>query len=298
MPPHPAAEALSALLRHPRFEVLPLDGIEDEVRTHLGADVKVSITASPRKGLEPTIDLSERLARAGYEVVPHLSARLVRDAAHLQELLDRLLTAGVSELFVPAGDAAEPAGEFEGAAALLTAMGEAGRSRFAGIGITGYPESHHILSDAQTIHAMSEKAAMATHVTSQVCFDADVIASWIAAVRARGIALPIVLGMPGCVEYTKLIRVSMKIGLGESARFLNTHRNWMGRLLARQFSPDALLRGLGPVLTDPAAKVAGVHLYTFNEVARTERWRRSMLARLADGSARNSIVASMSHAAR
>ncbi len=293
----PAAEALAALLRHPRFEVLPLDGIEDDIRAHLGTDLKITVTASPRKGLEPTIALSVRLVRAGYEVVPHLSARLVRDAAELQELLDRLLAAGVKELFVPAGDAAEPAGDFEGAAALLNAMGP-GRERFEGIGITGYPESHHIISDAQTIQAMSAKAGMATHVISQVCFDAEVIASWIAAVRARGIALPIVLGMPGCVDYAKLIRISMKIGLGESARFLNQHKNWAGRLLARQFSPDALLRGLGPVLTDPAANVTGLHLYTFNEVARTERWRRSMLSRLSDGSARNSIEASMSQAAR
>ncbi len=297
MTAQPAAEALAALLRHPRFEVLPLDGIEDDIRAHLGTDIKITVTASPRKGLEPTIELSERLARAGYQVVPHLSARLVRDAAELQEVLDRLLAAGVKELFVPAGDAAEPAGDFEGAAALLNAMGP-GRERFEAIGITGYPESHHIISDAQTIEAMSEKAGMATHVISQVCFDAEVIAGWIVAVRARGIPLPIVLGMPGCVDYAKLIRISMKIGLGESARFLNHHKNWAGRLLARQFSPDALLRGLGPVLTDPAANVSGLHLYTFNEVARTERWRRSMLSRLSDGSARNSIVASMSQAAR
>ena len=297
MTAQPVAEALATLLRHPRFEVLPLDGVEDDVRAHLSTDVKVTVTASPRKGLEPTIELSERLARAGYQVVPHLSARLVRDQAELQELLDRLLAAGVKELFVPAGDAADPAGEFEGAAALLAAMGP-GRSRFDGIGITGYPESHHIIPDAQTIQAMADKAEMATHIISQVCFDAEVIASWISAVRARGVSLPIVLGTPGCVEYTKLIRVSMKIGLGESARFLNNHKNWMGRLLARQFSPDALLRGLGPVLTDPAANVTGLHLYTFNEVARTERWRRSMLDRLSDESARNSIVASMSQAAR
>lgn len=293
----PVADALTALLRHPRFEVLPLDGIADDIRAHLPTDVKVTVTASPRKGLEPTIALSEELARAGYQVVPHLSARLVKDRGELQELLDRLLAAGVQELFVPAGDATEPAGEFEGAAALLTAMGPR-RASFAGIGITGYPESHHIIPDAQTIQAMSEKAAMATHVISQVCFDADVIAGWIAAVRARGIALPIVLGMPGRVDYAKLIRISMKIGLGESARFLNQHRNWGARLIARQFSPDGLLRDLAPVLNDRAANVTGLHLYTFNEVARTERWRRSTLDRLSEASARNSIAASISQAAR
>ena len=51
---------------------------------HLGTDVKVTVTASPRKGLEATLGLSERLARAGYPVVPHLSARLVRDRSHLE----------------------------------------------------------------------------------------------------------------------------------------------------------------------------------------------------------------------
>ena len=112
--------ALAELLRRPRFEILPLDGIEEQVLAHLATDVKVTVTASPRKGLEATLDLSERLARAGYTVVPHLSARLVRDRAHLEEVVARLLAAGVRELFVPAGDAPEP-GEFPGAVDLLDA---------------------------------------------------------------------------------------------------------------------------------------------------------------------------------
>ena len=35
----------------------------------------VTVTASPVKGLEPTVDLAERLAARGYRVVPHLAAR-------------------------------------------------------------------------------------------------------------------------------------------------------------------------------------------------------------------------------
>ena len=83
-----AAFALAELLRRPRFEIIPLDGIEEQVLAHLGTDVKVTVTASPRKGLEATLELSERLARAGYPVVPHLSARLVRDRSHLEEIVD------------------------------------------------------------------------------------------------------------------------------------------------------------------------------------------------------------------
>jgi methylenetetrahydrofolate reductase (NADPH) len=271
------AAALAALLRRPRFEILPLDGIEEQVRAHLGTDARVTVTASPRKGLDATLELSERLAGAGYTVVPHLSARLVRDTVHLHEVLERLLAAGIRELFVPAGDATEP-GEFAGAAELLAAMGQL-RERFDEIGITGYPETHHLISDEETIQAMFAKAPMATCIISQICFDADVIAAWIAEVRRRGTALPIWIGLPGTVDYAKLVRISMKIGLGESARFLRNHSNWMSRLMTRQFKPDPLLRGLAPTLADPAANVAGFHIYTFNEIARTEKWRREALAR-------------------
>jgi methylenetetrahydrofolate reductase (NADPH) len=274
----PERAALAALLRRPRFEVLPLDGIEEQVLAHLGTDVKVTVTASPRKGIDATLELSERLAAAGYPVVPHLSARLIRDRVHLDEALDRLLAAGVRELFVPAGDAEEP-GEFHGAVDLLTAMGER-RAEFDEIGITGYPESHHLISDEETIRAMFAKAELATCIISQICFDADVIARWIADVRARGTPLPVWIGLPGVVDYAKLVRISMKIGLGESARFLRHHSNWMARLMTRQFRPDPLIAGLGATLADPAMAVAGFHIYTFNEVEKTERWRRRTLERL------------------
>lgn len=269
---------VSELLRNSRFEILPLDGIEDQVREHLPKDVKVTVTASPRKGLEATLDLSERLARVGYPVVPHLSARLVRDRAHLEEVLERLKAAGVRELFVPAGDATEP-GEFQGAAELLAAMGEA-RAQFERIGITGYPESHHLIPDEETIRAMFEKAEMATDIVSQLCFEADVIRDWIKNVRERGTHLPIWIGMPGCVDEAKLMRITMKIGMAESARYLRHNRSVLGRVLTRQFKPDRLLRDLTPVVTDPALGVAGFHLYTFNEVGRTERWRRRAIERL------------------
>ncbi len=272
--------ATSDLLARARFEVLPLEGIEDEVAAHLSTDQKVTVTASPSRGLDATLEVAERLAAAGYAVVPHISARLVRDGAHLDELLSRVLGAGIRELFVLAGDAPEPAGDFTGAAELLRAMGPR-RAEFDDIGITGYPESHHLISDEETIQAMFAKAPMATLIVSQVCFDAAVIDGWIRAVRTRGTDLPIWIGLPGCVARARLLRVSMKMGLGESTRFLRHNRGWASRLLARRYSPADLVRDLTPVATDPAARVAGFHLYTFNEVARTERWRRRTMERLA-----------------
>ena len=116
-------------------------------------EVKVTVTASPAKGLDATLGVAERLAGNGYEVVPHVSARLVRDRAHAEEIAARLHEVGIREVFVPAGDAAEP-GQFPDAASLLRELG----GTFDELGITGYPESHHLIPDEVTIQAMFEKA--------------------------------------------------------------------------------------------------------------------------------------------
>ena len=258
-----------------RYEVIPVDGVEDKVVAHVPHEVKVTVTASPTKGLDTTLEVSEHLAAAGYQVVPHLSARLVRDGAHLDEIVARLEQSGIREAFVPAGDAVEP-GQYPDAASLLRALH--GR-HLTELGITGYPESHHFIDDETTISAMFEKAPMASYIVSQICFDTATIAWWVGAVRERGTTLPIWIGVPGIVDNAKLLRISARIGLGASARFLRAHRAWLKRLITRSFSPEPLMRGLQPLFDDPAAGLAGLHVFTFNELERTERWRRTAIER-------------------
>ena len=264
-------------LRRPRYEVIPLQGAEEAVVEHVPKDIKLTVTASPKKGIETTLEFAERLTKQGYEVVPHLSARLVVDEAHLKDILERLHDSGIREIFVIAGDPDEPAGKFAGADELLPVMAQIGHD-FEEIGITGYPESHPVISDEVTIEAMYDKAPHATYIVSQICFDPEVTADWIRRVRRRGVELPIYIGMPGSVSRQKLMRISGSIGLGESARFLKKQSNWLLRLfLPGGYSPDRLIRDLTPSLADPQNKVLGFHIYTFNEVEKTEAWRREKL---------------------
>lgn len=260
--------------------MLPLVGAEAAVVEHVPRELTVTITSSPTRGVEATLDLATRLAGAGYRVVPHLAARLISGRQELADLIARIEALGLREVFVVAGDRPEPAGPFEGAAALLAEMAELGHG-LSDVGITGYPESHAFISDETTIQAMFEKAPFATYIVSQICFDPSVIASWIRRVRERGVELPIYVGLPGPIDPLRLLRLSRTIGLGESARFLRRHENWFWRLtLPRGYRPGALLERLGPNLAAPENRVAGLHLFTFNEVARVESWRRSELQRL------------------
>ncbi len=259
--------------------MIPLGGVEEVVLEHVPTDVKVTVTTSPRKGLEPTLELAEQLAGDGYEVVPHLSARHVRDRSHLAALVERLLAFGATDVLVLAGDAEVPAGEFDGSLPLLRALAELG-SPFPEVGITGYPESHAFISDTATIRAMFEKEEFATYIVSQICFDPQATAAWVAAVWERGTHLPIHLGLPGPVPRSKLLRVSEQIGVGPSIRVLRNHQDGFGHAPRTTFDPDPLVAGLAESLPPPQRNVAGFHIFTFNDLESTERWRRRALARL------------------
>ena len=100
-----------------------------------------------------------------------------------------------------------------------------------------------MISDETTIEAMFEKEPMATYIVSQICFDADVIETWVRRVRDRGTLLPIWIGVPGAISNRRLLQISGRIGLGESARFLRAHGAWIRRLARpRVYTPTRLVR--------------------------------------------------------
>ena len=79
------------LLQNARYEVLPTASIEDTVLEHVGKDTSLTITASPGKGLETTLALTERLTVHGYTAIPHIAARMVQDRKELEEIAARLV---------------------------------------------------------------------------------------------------------------------------------------------------------------------------------------------------------------
>jgi methylenetetrahydrofolate reductase (NADPH) len=267
------------LLENARYEVLPTASIEATVLEHVDTGTTITVTASPSKGLEATLELTERLTGHGYTAVPHLAARMIRDRAELTEICERLTGNGISKVFVPAGDA-DPPGGYPDSLSLLEDLKELG-SPFPHVGITGYPESHPTISDDLTIQSMWDKRRYATHVVSNLTFDPDMLATWVRRMRGRGITMPLLLGIPGPVDRTKLLSMATKIGVGESTRFLAKHKGTFARLAAPGgFTGERFLEKVAPVLSPPDMLVEGLHVFTFNQVPATVEWRRTLLERL------------------
>jgi methylenetetrahydrofolate reductase (NADPH) len=273
------AHTMVRLLEQARYEVLPTASTEEKVLAHVPRDLAVTVTASPSKGLEATLDLAERLTGHGYVAVPHLAARMVSGRAELSEICARLTGKGITRIFVPGGDA-EPAGDYRDALGLLEDLAELGRP-FDHVGITGYPESHPTIHDDLTVQSMWDKRHFATHIVSNLTFDPAVIRDWVQRLRGRGVTMPLLLGIPGPVERTKLLSMATRIGVGESTRFLAKHKGTFARLAAPGgFTGERFLERCAPTLGEPGSLVDGLHVFTFNQIAETEAWRAGLLDRL------------------
>jgi methylenetetrahydrofolate reductase (NADPH) len=271
---------LARALRNVSYEVIPLKRTEETVLAHVPRDVPLTVATTHADGPEPAVDLAARLAGDGYSVAPHLAARQIRDGAHLSDLVARLRDAGVDSAFVIGGDAPEPAGRFGDALALLEALDDIGHP-FQRIGIAGYPEGHALIERDLLEKALIRKTPYATHVITQICFDAGATVEWARQTKQGGVTLPIRVGLPGAVSRQKLVRISAHLGLGQSARFLLKQQSMFWRFfLPGGYHPGRLARRLAPHLQQPDAHLDGLHFFTFNEVAKTEAWRRSMLARI------------------
>lgn len=274
--------ALADLLRSPSFELIPLKSAMDQA-AHLPPGATVSVTASPTKGLEATVDLASRLQLAGFAVTPHLSARMVRDRAHLLDLVAALDDAGIDRAFVVGGDEKEPGAYVDGLA-LLRGLAEIGHP-FRHVGIPAYPQGHAFIPDGPLLDALRAKAEFAQYMTTQLCFDPVAISTWLSARRTEGLTLPVHVGVPGVAEPQKLLALAARIGVADTHRFLAKNVRFVARLVRSGgfYRPDALLEGIAPSIADRSANISAFHLYLFNAVEVTETWRRAKLLTLDAG---------------
>ncbi|MEZ5408003.1 MAG: hypothetical protein R2761_08265 [Acidimicrobiales bacterium] len=267
---------LAALVAAMTYEIVPLRSASDAIAA-LPPGAAVSITCSPVKGIDATLELSARVRSAGHTPVPHLAARMVDGPAQVARIAAWLRTEGVDRIFLVAGDAEHPAGPYPDGLSLLRALLDADPA-LTEVGVPGYPDGHPLIPAPVLAEALMAKQAVLAeaglrgHVSTQMCFDPERITSWVAEARAAGLTLPVHVGVPGVIDRAKLMTMGVRLGVGASLRYLRKNRRALGSLLsAAHYDPATLLEPLAPHL-GPLA-IDGIHCFTFNQVAATAAWQ-------------------------
>ncbi len=270
------------------LEVFPVKGIEEQLEA-LPRGSYLGVTCSPKQGLQVTLDLVSRLHAKQFHLVPHVAARQVRDRAHLVDIVQQFDDQGVEAMFVPGGDIASPLGDYDSAVSLLRDLADIGH-RFNHVGVAAYPEGHPGISDEDLFYALQAKQSLATYMVTQMCFDADTLLKWLVEMRRLGITLPVSLGLPGVMDRMKLFRTSLRIGVGQSAKFLRKQGGLASTLIrSPHYQPDELVVALREAIEDPAMNVQGFYLFSFNQIAATVNWQQQWLREMSTGSASAAI---------
>lgn len=278
--PAPIRDDVVRLVARTRYELVPMKGV-DEAIADLAPGAPVSVTCSPVKGVPATLELSGRLLDLGHDVVPHVSARLVEGPDHAARIAQWLREHAVGELFVIAGDAAQPVGPYADSLAFLRDLLEHD-SGLLSIGLPSYPDGHPLVEDGvlrAALHAkqaLLHEAGMAGSTTTQMCLDADRIRVWLTEERNLGLELPVDLGVPGVVDRAKLMTMGVRLGIGTSLRFLRKHRSTMMALLSPGgYDPTELVTEVANC-AEPLG-IRGLHSFTFNRVGSTRQWQDQVL---------------------
>jgi methylenetetrahydrofolate reductase (NADPH) len=255
----------------PQFEVLPLER-SVELAAQLPQPEQLTVTCSPRHGPDESVAIARRLHALGHGVTVHVAARMMRDRAHLDQLLGEMAQTR-ADLFLIGGDATPPQGPWSSAVDLLPVVCEHPQ-RPSEIGIAGYPEGHPLIDSATLADVLERKSALADYITTQLCFDPEAVLTWIGETRDRGVTLPVVVGLAGVVDRRRLLEMSIRIGVGPSLAFLRKQRGLRKLLGPAKIRPDRVHDALAPHLGDRELNITGFHYYTFNQLVETWRWER------------------------
>jgi methylenetetrahydrofolate reductase (NADPH) len=275
-----APHDLAALLSSASVEVSSRGHQLQELRDYFRPGMEVTITFLPGDNYRRNVETAAALRRAGYHPVPHIAAREMPSREALADFLARLRSeADVRRVLLIAGDVVAAKGPYRSSldvcnSGLLEAHG------IAHLSIAGHPEGHPYLAAERVFRGFEawrdwgQQTNIRVDVVTQFCFESAPILGWIGELDARGIDLPVIVGLAGPASPATLTKFALRCGVGNSMRALRSQIGRFGRLLT-DTGPDDVMRGLRSAPVTATASIAGFHLFPFGGLRKAADWLRS-----------------------
>jgi methylenetetrahydrofolate reductase (NADPH) len=273
-----AVEQIRAFMTGCSFEATRPSAADASVlRQCLRPGDQVFISAVPGRPISESVDAACVVRSVGLEPVPHLAARSFASIRDCAIAIERLTgEADVRSIMLIGGDLDTPAGSLTSALDVIES-GVLAKYGVAAVGLAGYPEPHPRIDPDELEAALLTKSAAAqaqgldVHIVTQFCFDHEPISRWIAWLRARGIHLPVRVGLAGPTSISTWVSYARRCGVKASAAAL-ANRTGLVSHLFKAVSPDPIIRELAE--RSAAGKLPGVtaHMFSFGGVAATARW--------------------------
>lgn len=278
-----ANDPLKALLDGVSIEVMPrtLEKIDD-MAPLMAPGSRVYIAHIDGTPFDDMLGAARRLARDGFEVMPHFPARIIADAAQLEDWIKAYAgEAGVAQALVLAGGVAKPHGAFHSSMQLLeTGLFE--KHGFTRLHVAGHPEGNADIDPkggtAEVDAALRWKQDYARQtgtemaIATQFAFDAVPVIGWAERLASEGIALPIHVGIAGPAKLQTLIKFAIACGVGPSLTVLQKRAKDLTKLL-KPFEPTEVATALATYKAGhPESLIDGLHIFPLGGIRASSDW--------------------------
>ncbi len=278
----PPAEPVAELVTGFSIEVMPRTAAKiPDFRTILPRGTRVYIAHIEGTPIEDMLATAARLTNEGFAVMPHFPARIIKDAATLENWLERYRALGVTQALVLAGGVTRPLGDFSDSMQLLD-TGLFDTYGFTRLHVAGHPEGNRDIDpaggEAAVMAALRWKNAFARRtqaemaIVTQFVFESAPVIDWTARLQAEGITLPVHIGIAGPAKLQTMIKFAMTCGVGPSVRVLTRRARDVGKLML-PFTPDGILGDLAAhKAAHPDFNIAKVHFFPLGGILKTAEY--------------------------
>ena len=279
----PVNPQVEAFLKGYSIEVMPrtAEKIED-FRDLLPEGTRVYIAHIDGTPIEDMVATAARLARDGYNVMPHFPARIIKDETVLADWIARYQgDANVDQALLLAGGVASPHGKFDSSMQLLE-TGLFDKAGFKRLHVAGHPEGNKDIDPDGSMKNVEEAlhwkqkfndttdAEMA--LATQFCFEAKPVIAWADALKEAGIDLPIHIGVAGPAKLQTLIKFSIACGVGASLRVLQKRAKDVTKLVL-PFEPTEFITDLAAhKAANPDFNITHVHFFPLGGIKTNANW--------------------------
>ena len=265
------------------IEATPHDeGRLDEIRSVLKPGQCVYVAHPPGVPIDDIVKLAGKVQKLGLSAVPHIIARKLESREQLDTALAQLKDARRQPRAVRRG-------RHHGGRSRVRQQPRGAADRafrqygFRNVGVAGHPEGSKAIGEERVEKALRGKAEFAKtagfdiYFATQFGFDPTAFTTWEAATTAKGITLPIHVGMPGPASLRQLAKFAMLCGVGASMRMLTTRTAAMANLLSAQAPDDMVTYIARHRAAHPDSRLKKIHFFAFGGVVKTARWANAVL---------------------
>lgn len=279
--------SIGEMLRGYSIEVNPGQSkVVEAAAERLKPETEVFLTWIPGSNPMDMVEPATRLRRAGLIPVPHIGARHIESSEQLLQLAGRLVNdAEVDRVLIIGGDRTQPAGPYDSSLAVMQ-TGVFQKLGVVRMAVAGFPEGNPNISETILDEALDTKIDFARRrglqlsIVTQFCFKPEPIRGWLQRIRARGIDVPVRVGLAGPAGLVTLMRYAVRCGIGNSLHVLTEHPSF-ARLLTEK-GPAPIIRGLSSSTQHKdgyqlLGGIAGLHFFVFGGFNKTVDWIDSQM---------------------